>query len=126
MMFIKFESLNGAYSGRPGCCCGCKGKHYKTSFSLTGNDYTPINDKQVRRIFNKIEKVIENFKVNNVVSDFEISYSDDFQDNCHIALLSDKRTYIIYFRSGTNNQAGIPLELKELIDNYSNKLNSKT
>jgi len=36
--------LAGAYSGRQGCCCGCRGKHYTTGASA--ND-----DRQTRRIW---------------------------------------------------------------------------
>jgi len=47
------EKLAGAYSGRQGCCCGCRGKHYTVGAS-------PNDDRQTKRILLAMQTAVEN------------------------------------------------------------------
>jgi len=62
---INVSTIQSVYSGRPGCCCGCRGKHtYATAFADKAPDYDRrVSDRTVKLICNKINaapKVQEN------------------------------------------------------------------
>jgi hypothetical protein len=93
---VALEEISSVYSGRArACCCGGAGTHrypsttdpkwFKTS---TGTDLSKedINDVQVKRIMKLINLALAN-------NDHGIDESSR-----HIALETEKRIYIIYFK----------------------------
>lgn len=61
---IQIEDVVSVYSGRPGCCCGCRGKHtYRSSTREEGTKLRgykvwdkEVSDRTVARIVNKVNK----------------------------------------------------------------------
>lgn len=45
---INYLEVSSVYSGKPGCCCGCRGKHYY--YSSNGSN------KMIRSVVNKVNK----------------------------------------------------------------------
>jgi len=54
---IDVTKVASVYSGRPGCCCGCRGKHTHATGHAT-QDYHVVNDRTVRTIVNKVNRAI--------------------------------------------------------------------
>ncbi len=82
---LTVSDVSSVYSGKPGCCCGCKGNHRYNSqhvesasknrgYAVTGSD---INDRQVAKVLAVIQanaqKVAENF-----VGDASTGCTDNF------------------------------------------------
>lgn len=85
---ITLEDVESVYSGRPGCCCGCVGKHTYSSTCdaeiLQKYASGKSNDKQVKRVFNILQ---ENANRVNKCS-----------DTCFFLDYTDKRVYGIYLK----------------------------
>ena len=63
---IDINNIKSVYSGKPGCCCGCLGKHtyasrtkikagIKRGYPINNNE---VNDRVVKIIVNKMNKRI--------------------------------------------------------------------
>lgn len=84
------ENIRSVYSGKPGCCCGCLGKHYYASKHVAeaskdrGYEVTPdeVSDKMIKKVFNLISAVP--------------SEQRDW-DGSYVAIDTGSRTYIAYF-----------------------------
>ena len=58
------DDVQSVYSGKPGCCCGCNGKHrYNSKHVLSGSKNRgyevtadEVNDKQVKKVLNIVKK----------------------------------------------------------------------
>jgi len=59
---INKETITQVYSGKPGCCCGCRGKHSYSSKYPTKHDYDTVNDSAVTRIVNLMNKRLSEVK----------------------------------------------------------------
>jgi hypothetical protein len=82
------DNVISVYSGRPGCCCGCRGNHrHSTRFPNTGvYDYTVFNDRQVTKIINVLKEFA---KLPGMLKEFDIQ--DDY-----VAFQTDSRLFIAY------------------------------
>jgi hypothetical protein len=91
---IDREKAKSVYSGKDGaCCCGCSGTHYYASkhreeagksrgYNVEDKE---INDKQVTRIINKIEKL--------AAAGVQI----DTVPDVYFSAVEGKRLYIVYY-----------------------------
>ena len=77
--------VSSVYSGKPGCCCGCKGNHRYNSqhvvsasknrgYAVTGSD---INDRQVAKVLAVIQANVEK-AAENYLADFSSGYNNNF------------------------------------------------
>jgi hypothetical protein len=93
-MKIALNDVSSVYSGRHGCCCGCRGKHTYASahrqwasenrgYKVEANE---VNDRTVKMIVKKIELAAGN------------GY-DVVVQNGLVSVDTDGRTYIAYFKS---------------------------
>lgn len=81
---VDLSKVLSVYSGINGkCCCGCAGKH--TSSSLSKKPRSDVNDRTVKMIVNKINKLLEN----------PIENEADYDDT-YIAAVKGNRLYIAY------------------------------
>ncbi len=87
---ICFEDVLSVYSGRPGCCCGCRGRHsyrsdpdvLKIASENQGYSVNPthISDRTVRRFVNKLNQYPDDmvyhhvWKTKNCVNSFYSLY----------------------------------------------------
>ena len=91
---LSVNDLESSYSGKPGCCCGCRGNHYciTVGFAKRSKDYQSysiINEKQVKRVLNIIKAHAAEVKV----------------DYSHISFIDYSRSetgrlYVIYLLKG--------------------------
>jgi hypothetical protein len=92
-MKILIEDISSVYSGRPGCCCGCRGKHTYASahrkwasenrgYPVTADE---VSDRTVKMIVGKIEK----------------APSDDviIDGSSNVSVEVGNRVYIAYFKN---------------------------
>jgi hypothetical protein len=95
MPLIDKSKVKSVYSGKNGeCCCGCSGTHSYASIhrEAAGKNRgyavrdEEVNDRQVARVVNKIEKL--------AAAGVHI---DSFGDIC-VSAVEGKRRYIAYFR----------------------------
>lgn len=64
---IDVNDIASVYSGRPGCMCGCRGKHTYASATREASaktrgyaiDDNEVNDRVVKMIVNKMNKLVE-------------------------------------------------------------------
>jgi hypothetical protein len=92
-MEIDIKSIQSVYSGKPGCCCGCRGKHYYASNVKTrasagkARGYEvkddEVSDGQVTRVVKLLEKNADKLRVYN-----------DF-----VSLDTENKLYIAYFKN---------------------------
>jgi UDP-galactopyranose mutase len=82
------NDIVSVYSGKPGCCCGCKGKHrYNSKHRAEGTQtrgYPVLNDEVNDAQVTRILRFVQAHAVNAVV-----------QDTC-IVVETPTRWYIIY------------------------------
>lgn len=89
-MQIDIRSVSSVYSGRPGCCCGCRGKHRYASahrnaaskargYRVTDDE---VSDRSVATIVRKIEAMGDRAKLHG-----------DF-----VSVETETRLLIAYFR----------------------------
>lgn len=83
---VERDKVKRAYSGKPGCCCGCRGKYYNSGASST-------DDAQVTKIVNLINENIDKVKV--------FSDSDNGIVEGYAFLNTGTRWYIAYFKEDT-------------------------
>jgi hypothetical protein len=91
------KNVVSVYSGRPGCMCGCRGKHSyskkhrKYSSKERGYNITveEISDVTVTRMINKFEKLIKNGWHNDV-------HVDELRN--YMFFETPTRHYVIYFK----------------------------
>lgn len=72
---VPVDKIQSVYSGRPGCCCGCRGKH---------TDATPTTMRTINLITNKVKRAQE--------AGAELEWYGH-----HVALMSDTRWWVVYF-----------------------------
>ncbi|MCK9569119.1 hypothetical protein M0R72_09270 [Candidatus Pacearchaeota archaeon] len=92
---IKVEKVMSVYSGRPGCCCGCRGKHTDASWAPVKHEERgrKVNDRTVRLIVSKINLLLRAHEVNeNPNASLEVEASAG-----HVAVMIPGRWYIAYF-----------------------------
>ena len=77
---IERDKVVKAYSGKPGCCCGCRGKYYRSGASAS-------QDAQVTKIVSLLNANIKDVK-------FTL---DGGGDPKFAFLETDNRWYIAYF-----------------------------
>lgn len=85
--------LLSVYSGKPGCCCGCNGKHsYASAHQALAGEHRgyevsddEVSDKAVTRVFNKL--------VANA-SELVVEYPSN------VSFTTKTRIYIAYFLDG--------------------------
>jgi len=91
---IDREKVKSVYSGKDGhCCCGCSGthsyasKHREAAGKSRGYPIKDdeVNDTQVTRVINKIEKLAEKGVTVDVI-----------RETC-ISAVEGKRLYIVYY-----------------------------
>ena len=84
------DTVINVYSGRPGCCCGCRGNHFhNTKFPDTDvYDHTVFNDRQVARVINVIKRAAI------AVTDEDLKAFD--LGGTYVAWQNDTRVYIAY------------------------------
>lgn len=89
------SKVTSVYSGRIGCACGCRGKYsYASNYKSARPSYMTgdegINDRSVKTIVNKVEKILRDPNADLA----EIYFDSDF-----VAInMGDKdRCYTIYF-----------------------------
>ena len=89
---IDKSNVMSVYSGRPGCCCGCRGKHYyasalrgdatvKRGYSIQDDE---VNDGMVTRVVNLINKAIEDGSEVEIKKDY---YCLETESRWYIAYL---------------------------------------
>lgn len=85
---IDLQDVSSVYSGRPGCACGCRGKHTYASahrgYPVTDNE---VSDRTVKMMVNKMNKLISD-PCN------EIDYGGSY-----VACETCTRLYIVYLKS---------------------------
>lgn len=100
---IKLNKIQSVYSGRHGCCCGCRGKHtiaskYRTQAQKVRGykvDDDEVNDNVVKRHVATIEKLFANLTPadeRRLLKTHQASIESDF-----ISIDTNNRTYIAYF-----------------------------
>lgn len=54
---LTVADVQSAYSGRPGCCCGCVGTHYFTEAhrAVAEQRCAKVNDREVKRILRIVQ-----------------------------------------------------------------------
>lgn len=94
---LKLEQVQSVYSGKPGCCCGCRGKHtYREDLVDQGQQLrgyslskSECNNRIVQRHINTINRALEE-------DPERVDITDDF-----VAYYTETRTYIAYrFKTG--------------------------
>ncbi len=57
-MVIDISKVVSVYSGRPGCACGCRGKHtYASAHATKAGRGGQVSDRVVKRIVNTVQKL---------------------------------------------------------------------
>ena len=79
------DKLTAAYSGRPGCACGCRGQHYKAG-------ETPNDNRQIARILHVIQKAHETHIIEPDANSEGLTYVP----GSHFAFDTNARNYVIY------------------------------
>lgn len=82
------------YSGKPGCCCGCRGKHtYASTYRQDSQDRRgykinddEVNDHTVRRIYKTVSRMLTEGVGERMVE-------DDFT-----SIETETRLYVIYWQ----------------------------
>lgn len=61
MTLPKFEQVVKVYSGRPGCCCGCRGRYmYRSEHKQQAEERRgKVNDTAVKKQLEKMGNLIE-------------------------------------------------------------------
>jgi hypothetical protein len=92
-MKIHISDISSVYSGRPGCCCGCRGKHTYASAhrKWAGDDRgykisdDEVSDVTVKRIVDKIERLVKEGAEMLIAGN-------------NVSVDTDTRTYIAYLK----------------------------
>ena len=99
ILTVTKADVRSVYSGRPGCCCGCRGDHrYNSQHVKEASKHrgyriepTEVNDAQVTRVLNRLKDVA---RVDPTSIQYEATYASLEQYN---------RLLIVYF---TNTAQG--------------------
>ncbi len=94
---IDITQVYDAYSGRPGCACGCRGKHTYTSnhrayasenrgYEVTDDE---VNDKTVKLLVNKVQAFLDAGEKPGIEIDI-------CEPNYIAVEIEDRRLYVIY------------------------------
>lgn len=91
---LDINDVLSVYSGRHGCCCGCKGKHtYREATQRLGRerrgypvDDDEVNDSVVRRHLNTINAAIARGE----------AFESTWAGNGHVYFETETRTFIAY------------------------------
>ncbi len=94
---IKVNAVAHVYSGRPGCCCGCQGKH---TYASAHRDCRPsyydddecVNDHVIKRHVNTINRLLAEVREG---ADYEVTIEHD--GTAYVAVNTSSRLYIAYF-----------------------------
>lgn len=92
-MKIALQDVSSVYSGRPGCCCGCRGKH---TYASTHRKWASEN-----RGYKVLDNEVNDHTVKAIVSKIESAAGNGFEVHVSGGLVSvdtDTRTYIAYFK----------------------------
>ena len=86
LMAITLDQVQKAYSGKPGCACGCRGK-YATASKHEGDGYDAkdVNDRSVKIIYNKMRKLAE---AGEAVMDFGSGVAVDLENRVYAIYIS--------------------------------------
>lgn len=90
---VSLSEVSSVYSGKPGCCCGCRGKHTYTQthrqaasksrgYEVTDDE---VNDGVVKQIVGKINKLLAEGLIPEV-------------DDTYLAVELPNRLYVVYFK----------------------------
>ena len=88
---VAFEKVVKAYSGKPGCCCGCNGDYHYTTLGVKTGTFarTPdVNDQTARKIVDKINSLLRSGK-----GEVDIDPTGDY-----VAVSLKTKIYIAYYK----------------------------
>jgi hypothetical protein len=96
---ISLENVTSVYSGKPGCCCGCLGKHTYASahreWSSNKRGYEvkddEINARVVKLHINRINRAIED-------GGEGVEKMEGYNGNWYYFLDTGTRWYIVYLK----------------------------
>lgn len=84
------ENILSVYSGKPGCCCGCKGTHYANP------DHRAEAEKE--RGYAYDDKHVSQRMTEKVLGIIKAQATEEDYNSSHIAVETDTRLYIVYLR----------------------------
>lgn len=99
---INLENVVSVYSGRRGCCCGCRGKHtYAKAHQAYGSQHRgyavgddEVNDRTVKLIVNKV------LATRKATADSDHIVAVEVGEYNKFASRDNRRTYVVYFKEG--------------------------
>jgi hypothetical protein len=88
---IDASTVKRAYSGRPGCACGCRGAYWSSSTNTDPRD--DVSDRQIARITRL---------VNEALADLNGQQKNDRYESCtvdgdFVSVSNGRRVYTVYF-----------------------------
>ena len=88
---VEPAKVTSVYSGKPGCCCGCRGKHTDASWAPVKHPDRgrTINDRTVKMVVNKINTYL--------AGDHDPAVEVETVEGSHVAVMYPNRWYIAYF-----------------------------
>jgi len=105
---LTVADIRQAYSGRPGCACGCRGKYSCTPDSPEAKDGDKVNVKSVTRILREVQRAacVDTYIENLNRSDGRgWNVADDLQ--YITAQVSPTRVYTVYLMSAARRSRGV-------------------
>ena len=105
---LTVADIRQAYSGRPGCACGCRGKYSCTPDSPEAKDGDKVNARTVTMILRKVQAAaaVDPYIVDlNRADDMGWNVADDLQ--YIMAQVSPTRVYTVYLMSVARRERGV-------------------
>jgi len=84
------------YSGRSGCCCGCRGNYRHNSAHVEADqdvDPEEISDRSVKTLLKKVQKAAQEFPVttDEACPEYEVTVFDNI-----VSFSTETRTQVLY------------------------------
>jgi len=107
---LTVADIKQAYSGKPGCACGCNGNYYCTPESPCAKDGDKVNVRMVTKVLRMVQAAaaddpyVEDLNMHDRA---EVCWNvaDDLQ--YVTATVTPKRVYTIYLMSDTRKRLGV-------------------
>jgi len=105
---LTVADIRQAYSGRPGCACGCRGKYSCTPDSPEAKGGDKVNARTVTMVLRKVQAAaaVDPYMVDlDRADDMGWSVADDLQ--YITAQVSPTRVYTVYLMSAARRERGV-------------------
>lgn len=86
---LSMDNVVSVYTGRPGCCCGCRGNHRHNTKFQTGDrvqSYSVFNDRQCRKVIKMLKTWV---MLDELLGMFDVQ-------NDYIAFQTESHLYVAY------------------------------